>query len=137
MGDDDRASDARSSGGLDVDGEGRAEDSADRAGAAVSATQAAGDLLAPIPERRTDRSGIKGEKTIGVERRARGSARARAVVRESRSKGVARTSGVWKDEREGMVRVRLPPHGPPFEAVREMTLRMLRFLTRRSGCRFS
>src|SRR5438309_7058815 len=136
MGDDDRASDARSSGGLDVDGEGRARDRSDKTRAPVSAAQAASDLLASFPEGSTHCSGVKGQKTIGVERRARGSARARAVVRESRSKGVARASGVWEDEREGMVRVRLPPHGPPFEAVREMTLRMVRFLTRRSGCRF-
>src|SRR6266568_745014 len=121
MGNDDCAADARSSSGLDVDGKRRYQDNCGKACPAVLAAKAARYLLASFSEGRAHFARAPRQDTVGVEYRARLSASACRVVREPVSEsGVARTSSVRPDEPESVGRVRLPPHGPPFEAVRDL-----------------
>src|SRR6267142_4503140 len=123
MGRDDRAANARSFSGLDADGEGRSQGGSDKPSAAVSTSQAAGHLLASIPQERTNGTGAQGQETVGMGRGARSRAAACPIVREhaSSDRNVAGTSGVREDDPESVVCVCLPPHGPPSQAVRDLT----------------
>ena len=119
MGKDDCASDARSFSGLDADGEGRAQDGCDKSSPALSAAQAAGHLLAPLPKGGTDRARANSQRPTGLECRVRRRSPACSIVRSQSD--LARASGVRKDDPEGVVRVCVPPHGPPSPAVRGLT----------------
>src|ERR1700720_4082223 len=122
MGKDDCAANARPFGGLDADGEGRSEDSYDKPSFALSAAQAAGHLLASLSKGGTDRARANPERPTRLDYRVRRRSPARPVVRNAGSeKDVARASGVRKDDPERVVRVCLPPHGPPSPAIRDLT----------------
>src|SRR6266480_5925590 len=121
MGKDDCAANGRSFDGLDDDGEWRPQDGSAKPCPALSAAEAARHLLASVSEGSADRAGAARSGTIGVGRRARITSPTRRSVRESLSEtGVARPSSLRKDDPEGVGRPRLPPHGPPPEAVRDL-----------------
>src|SRR4029077_1230828 len=88
MGKDERAADARSSSGLDADGEGGACDGAKKSGASFSAAQATRDLLASISQGSADSSRADHPEAVGMDGRARRGASACSVIRDFQSRGV-------------------------------------------------
>jgi hypothetical protein len=122
MGHDDRAPNARSFIGLDAHGEGRAQGRSAKPSTAVPAAQAAAYLLASVPQRDSDVTRAHWQATAAVGHRARSRAPACSVVRKSESEcDMARASGVRGDDPEGVERICLPPHGPPSQAVWDLT----------------
>jgi len=122
VGKDERAADARSSGGLDGDGAGRNPDGGTEKSTPVSAVEATGHLLASLSQGSTDCAGAHQQETIRLGQRARRRVPPHRIVRESGSEiDLAGASGVRETDAERLGRVRLPPHGSPFQAIRGLT----------------
>ena len=100
LGKDDSAANARSSGGLDADGGGKAEDGSKASSSAVPADQAAGDLLASLPQECADGARANRQTAPGMGNRARRGAAAHGVVcAAGLESGLARPSGLREADR--------------------------------------